>query len=363
MSARVVVAMSGGVDSSVAAALLCEQGYDVIGLAMRLAPESAEPAARRGGCCSYEDFEDARRVAEKLDFPFYVVDMRRRFERAVVDDFVSEYLAGRTPNPCARCNQRVKFDALWRRAEALGARYIATGHYARIERDPGGFARLLRARDAAKDQSYFLFSLGQAELSRTLFPVGTMTKDEVRRRARQLGLVNADKPESQEVCFVAGRGGYPAFVERWANGRGLRPGPVLDSQGRTLARHSGIHRFTIGQRHGLGVSAGAPLYVREIRSESAEVVVAERAALKSRGLLAREVSLVRPELGTGGQIDAEVKVRYRHPALPARVIVEQQGHAVVWFERPGPAVSPGQVCVFYRGEELVGGGFIERPLN
>jgi tRNA-specific 2-thiouridylase len=366
MSARVLVAMSGGVDSSVAAAILRERGYDVVGVAMRLAPEGPTSAAarRRGTCCSHEDFEDARRVAERMDFPFYVVDLRAEFGARVIDNFVSEYLDGRTPNPCVMCNREIKFDRLRERAAALGAEYVATGHYARIERDPRGRFHLLRAADATKDQSYFLFTLGQLELSRTLFPLGAMTKAEVRARARELGLANADKPESQEICFVPD-GDYARFVERAAAPGRLRPGRIVDPKGHTLAAHHGVHRFTVGQRRGLGLSASAPLYVREIRAESAEVVVGPRENLAAAGLLARDLSFVDPEsFGAGaGAIAVEARIRYRHPALPATLAIESGGRARVTFvSGGGPAVTPGQACVFYRGDEVVGGGFIERAL-
>jgi tRNA-specific 2-thiouridylase len=212
MNRRVLVAMSGGVDSSVAAAMLAEQGYDVVGVAMRLAPDAPTTSVRRRGtCCSHDDFEDARRVAERMGFPFYVVDLRADFSSRVIGNFVSEYLAGRTPNPCVMCNREIKFDRLWSRARALNADFVATGHYARIARDGDGHYHLLRAADSSKDQSYFLFTLGQAELSRTMFPLGDMTKTEVRSRARALGLANADKPESQEICFVPD-GDYARFV-------------------------------------------------------------------------------------------------------------------------------------------------------
>lgn len=365
MSARVLVAMSGGVDSSVAAAILREQGYDVVGVAMRLAPEAGTHAARtRSTCCSYEDFEDARRVAERMDFPFYVIDLRAEFGARVVDNFVAEYLAGRTPNPCVMCNREIKFDRLWERARALDAEYVATGHYARIERDSAGRFHLLRAADSSKDQSYFLFSLAQEELSRTMFPLGAMTKTEVRSRARALGLANADKPDSQEICFVPD-GDYASFVERRAsqlNGE-MRPGKILDAAGHALASHAGVHRFTVGQRRGLGVASGEALYVREIRAESGDVIVAPRGASGAAGLVAREVSMVDPMTGAWGPVRAEVKIRYRHPALPATLTLNSSRGAEVRFANGGPAVTPGQACVFYRGDEVLGGGFIERALE
>lgn len=364
MSARVLVAMSGGVDSSVAAAILREQGYDVVGVAMRLAPEQeSRPARTRATCCSYEDFEDARRVAERMDFPFYVIDLRAEFGARVVDNFVGEYLAGRTPNPCVMCNREIKFDRLWERARALEADFVATGHYARIERDGAGRFHLLRAADSSKDQSYFLFSLAQNELARTMFPLGAMTKTEVRARARTLGLANADKPDSQEICFVPD-GDYARFIERSAsrlNGE-IRAGKILDTEGRALANHAGVHRFTVGQRRGLGVASGEPLYVREIRAESGDVVVAPRAALSASGLVAREVSMVDPTTGASGPVCAEVKIRYRHPALPATLTLNSSRGAEVRFANGGPAVTPGQACVFYRGDEVLGGGFIERAI-
>ena len=363
MKPRVLVAMSGGVDSSVAAALLREQDYDVVGVAMRLAPESTAPIAkRRGTCCSHDDFEDARRVAERMDFPFYVIDLRADFAARVVDNFVSEYLGGRTPNPCVMCNREIKFNRLWERARALDCEYVATGHYARIENDDTGRFHLLRATDTTKDQSYFLFSLSQPELSRTMFPLGAMTKTQVRRRARELGLATADKPESQEICFVAD-GDYAGFIERRAAHEALRPGRVVDADGRELATHAGVHRFTIGQRRGLGIPSATPLYVREIHPDRGEIVVGPRDALRSAGLIAREVSMVDASDCAGAPIQAEVKVRYRHPALPATVTLDSARGAEVRFAGVGPAVTPGQACVFYRGDEVLGGGFIDRAIE
>jgi tRNA-uridine 2-sulfurtransferase len=360
---RVLVAMSGGVDSSVAAELLCEQGYDVVGVAMRLAADiPAHTAKHRGTCCSHDDFEDARRVSERMGFPFYVVDLRADFGARVIGNFVSEYLAGRTPNPCVMCNREIKFDRLWSRARALDADYIATGHYARVSRDDSGRYHLWRAADSSKDQSYFLFTLGQAELSRTLFPLGEMRKTEVRARARALGLANADKPESQEICFVPD-GDYARFVERLAPEGSIHDGQIIDGDGKILADHAGIHRFTIGQRRGLGIAAGEPLYVREIRPERGEVVVGSRGELNSRGLIARDVELVDPATLDADAVDIEVKIRYRHPPLPARLSISAQGVAEVRFVSEGPAVTPGQACVFYRRDEVIGGGFIERALR
>jgi tRNA-specific 2-thiouridylase len=354
MSARVLVAMSGGVDSSVAAAMLCEQGYEVVGIAMRLTPEGLPaPTRRRGTCCSYEDFEDARRVAERMDFPFYVIDLRADFAARVIGNFVSEYVGGRTPNPCVMCNREIKFDRLWSRARALEAGYVATGHYARIESDAAGRFHLRRAIDGTKDQSYFLFTLGQSELARTLFPLGSMTKAEVRERARALGLANADKPDSH----------YARFVERTVRPAEIRRGSIVTGDGRAIADHNGIHNFTVGQRRGLGVAAGVPMYVREIRAATGEVVVGSRDDLNSAGLVARQVRMVDSARFDGAEIELEVKIRYRHPALPARLRMLSGERAEVRFEHGGPAVTPGQACVFYRGDEVLGGGFIERAVE
>ena len=368
MSARVLVAMSGGVDSSVAAALLREQGYEVVGIAMRLTPEGPRATTRRRGtCCSYEDFEDARRVAERMDFPFYVIDLRADFAARVVGNFVSEYLGGRTPNPCVMCNREIKFDRLWSRARALEADFVATGHYARIERDADGAFHLKRAIDSTKDQSYFLFTLGQSELARTLFPLGSMEKTEVRERARALGLRNADKPESQEICFVPD-GDYASFVERAAPPGEIRRGSIVTGDGHAIANHNGVHNFTVGQRRGLGIAAGTPLYVREIRAATGEVVVGSRDQLNSAGLIAEQVRMVdpawfEPARFDDGEIALEVKIRYRHPALPAKLRMLSGERAEVRFEHGGPAVTPGQACVFYRGDEVLGGGFIERAVE
>jgi tRNA-specific 2-thiouridylase len=365
MSARVLVAMSGGVDSSVAAAILCERGYDVVGVAMRLAGDAPAAASRRRGtCCSHDDFEDARRVAERMRFPFYVIDLRAEFEARVVGNFVSEYLAGRTPNPCVMCNREIKFERLWQRARALEADFVATGHYARIERRENGGFSLMRALDETKDQSYFLFTLGQAELSRTLFPLGNLAKTAVRARARELGLANADKPDSQEICFVPD-GDYARVVESMADALALRPGRLVDRDGRLLGAHPGIHRFTVGQRRGLGIAAGEPLYVRSIDATTGDVRVGRRDELIARGLTATQVSLVDASVGRDGATPVEVKIRYRHPALPATLTMVASDRAEVRFTSPGggPAVTPGQACVFYDRDQVLGGGFIERAIE
>ncbi len=362
MKARVIVAMSGGVDSSVAAAILAEDGYDVIGIAMRLASDTVPRGGNRGSCCSYEDFEDARRVAERMNFPFYVIDLRDEFADKVISPFVSEYLDGRTPNPCLMCNRDIKFDRLWLRANALDAQYVATGHYARITRDAAGAFRLRKAVDLRKDQSYFLFSLDRSQLSRTLFPLGEITKDRVRARARELGLATADKPESQEICFVPDRD-YAAFVEAHSRAGQVRSGVVVDSAGRRLAQHQGIHRFTVGQRRGLGVATGEPLYVRAISRETGQVSVGRRDEIGARGLRATRVSLVDPAMRERAEVEVEVKIRYRHPAVPAMLKMVAEDRAEVAFARENPAVTPGQACVFYRGDEVLGGGIIEGAME
>ncbi len=349
---RVVVGMSGGVDSSVAAALLVEQGYDVVGIAMRLWGGPSD-----SGCCSLDDFLDARRVATQLGISFYVMDFRREFELAVVDPFVREYRAGRTPSPCVRCNQHIKFALFWERARELGAEYVATGHYARVVRDRAtGEAQLWRSRDRAKDQSYFLFTAKADVLAHTLFPVGDMTKDEVRAKAAELGLPVATKAESQEICF-APRGRYAEFVAE----RSGEPasGPIVAADGREIGRHDGVHRFTIGQRRGLGVSAAEPLYVTAIDADTATVRVGPRASTRAHGLVARDVHWIgttRPDVG--GSCD--LKIRSRSEAVPVRIAQATEESFSVETDAGLSSVTPGQAAVLYSGDRVLGGGWIER---
>jgi len=351
---RIVVAMSGGVDSAVAAARCVATGADVIGISLRLADEG-------GHCCSLDDFHDARAVADRLGIPHYVVDERDAFARHVVGPFVAEYAAGRTPNPCARCNQHVKFGTLWRRARELGATRLATGHYARIALDPAtGGARLRAARDPAKDQSYFLFALGATELARTLFPVGELTKAEVRAEAAALGLPVAGKPESMEVCFVPD-GDAAAFVGQRLPPEGRRPGVIRDEAGRELGRHGGVHRFTVGQRRGLGPLGAERRYVRAIDAASGTITVTAAAGLRAGGLRAREVTWGSGDPPAAGTALA-VRIRHRHPPIAARLTAASGEDAEVAFVAEGPAVTPGQAAVFYQGDLVLGGGWIAEGL-
>ena len=350
-SPRVIVGMSGGVDSSVAAALLQQQGYDVVGVTMRLWTEpDPEGFSGRRQCCSVEDVDDARRVAQKLGIPHYTLNLERQFNTRVVDYFVAEYARGRTPNPCLACNEHIKFKSLLERAVALEADYLATGHYARrIEAD--GRFHLLRAVDADKDQSYVLYTLGQRELRRVLFPLGELQKPRVREIASALGLANAQKPDSVEICFVPGND-YRAFVSARV---AQRPGAIVDEQGAIVGEHAGVANFTVGQRKGLGAH-GDRRFVTELRPADNVVVIGPEEALLSQTLHAEQLRWTHGEPPEhGAQVD--VKIRYRSRPLPARLYVDGD-RASVGFSEAQRAVTPGQSAVFYRGDEVLGGGTI-----
>jgi tRNA-specific 2-thiouridylase len=351
---RIVVAMSGGVDSSVAAALLTEQGHDVIGLSMQLYDQSGPEAF--GSCCSLDDLHDARRVASSLGFPHYILNFERQFRETVIANFVSEYAAGRTPLPCAHCNSDLKFSTLLERAQGLGAEHVATGHYAQVEQNTDGRWLLKRSADREKDQSYFLFSLTQEQLARAVFPVGQLTKPQVREQARRLALNVADKPDSQEICFVPDDD-YASFVAKHEPAV-ARSGAIVNEAGQQLAEHGGVHRFTVGQRKGLGISAPTPLYVLKIDPESRDVTVGPRASLERGQLTASGVNWISVD-APRHWIPVSAQIRHRHTASPGRVRALDEDRAEFVFDTPQPAVTPGQAVVFYDDDTVVGGGWID----
>ena len=346
--------MSGGVDSSVAAALLAREGHDVVGLSMQLYDQS-NGEITFGSCCTLDDLYDARRVAAAIGIPHYIVNLERTFEEHVVSDFVREYAAGRTPIPCVHCNGDLKFASLVERAEGFDAEAVATGHYAQVDFDETSRRyRLRRGVDTQKDQSYFLFTLSQAQLARARFPVGHLDKAAVREEARRLGLRVASKKDSQEICFVP-PGEHPDFVARRA---ALPEGAIRDREGRELGRHAGVHRFTIGQRKGLGLSTGIPLYVVDIDAETADVTVGPKSDLERDTLTASRVNWISGD-APAAPIRALARIRYRHKEAPATIAPLVGDRVSIVFDDPQTAITPGQAVVFYEGDCVVGGGWID----
>jgi tRNA-specific 2-thiouridylase len=363
----IAVAMSGGVDSSTVAAMLRAEGRQVIGLTMqlwnqrRLAGHQGMPEAVTGRCCSLDDVYDARRVAETLGIPYYVVNQERRFEDEVVRPFISEYLSGRTPIPCSLCNNHLKFDQLLITARQIGAEQLATGHYARVEFDSSRQRWLLRRpADLSKDQTYFLFGLTQEQLSRTLFPLGNLRKSEVRALARRHGLALAEKPDSQEICFVPG-GDYKQFLDAYLAEQGEwlpdTSGELVTSNGEVIGRHAGIHHFTVGQRKGLGVATGSPLYVLAIKGDQRRVMVGRGDELYSKTLRARRLNWIAID-DLREPMRLAVKIRNRHEPAPAVIEKTDRDEVLATFDEPQRAITPGQAAVFYDGNLVIGGGWI-----
>jgi tRNA-uridine 2-sulfurtransferase len=363
----IAVAMSGGVDSSTVAAMLRADGHNVIGLTMqlwnqrRLAGREGMPESVQGRCCSLDDVYDARRVAQQIGIPYYVVNHEERFERDVIRPFVEEYVSGRTPIPCSLCNNHLKFDQLLIVAQQIGAERVATGHYARVAFDDArGRWLLKRPADMGKDQTYFLFGLTQEQLSRTIFPLGDMTKPEVRELARHHGLALAEKPDSQEICFVPG-GDYKRFIDAYLAEQGEAlpdtSGDLVTTNGEVIGEHGGIHNFTVGQRKGLGVATGSPLYVIQISGANKQVIVGGEEHLYSRTLRARRVNLIAVD-DLREPLRVAVKIRHRHE--PAAATIERTGDdgILATFDEPQRAITPGQAAVFYAGDTVVGGGWI-----
>jgi tRNA-specific 2-thiouridylase len=352
------VAMSGGVDSSVAAGLLARSGRPVVGFSMQLVDRLAGVAERYGRCCSPEDFRDAARVAERMGFPHYVLDLEDEFRRQVLAPFAGDYAAGRTPSPCVGCNTYMKFGTLLARARAVGAERVSTGHYARLERDPASGRTLLRrARDDEKDQSYFLFDLSEEQRRRAEFPLGSLTKDEVRETARELGLATAEKAESMDLCFVARDESYREFLARNELLEAESPGEIVGDDGAVLGRHEGVSRFTVGQRRGIGVASQRKLYVLGIDPATRRVTVGEAAGLaRDRCVIerARWIPFERP----GGGLRARVRIRASHAGAAATVTDLGHGRAEVRFDEPQRAIAPGQAAVAYDGDLVLGGGWI-----
>ena len=349
--------MSGGVDSSVAAAILKDRGYEVIGATMKIWPKELCGQEKEKSCCSLKDIEDARKVCKILGIRHYTLNLEEDFRRNVIDYFADEYLSARTPNPCIVCNEKIKFGSLLKKAQGLACDFIATGHYARIDRDDD-LCRLKESIDKAKDQSYVLFCLKDSQLKKALLPIGELKKDEVRNKAKELGLDVHDKPDSQEICFVPDND-YSGFIKRYKNIK-PRKGDIIDISGKVLGRHSGFWNFTIGQRRGLGIAAKNPLYVTEIRPEHNVIVTGELKDVKGKRFLVKNVNWLIE--GINKESGLEVKIRYNHKKSPASIKDIGNKKAEVDFKEPQNAITPGQAAVFYDGEYVAGGGWIDKVL-